>query len=312
MSGESDQLDESEFLRDFNLTPGMQRAVIETRERFVAECTYVEDPDDFQPAPATFRENCTKCKNGRFVSYAGRVVGNCFACKGVGYFIRKTSTESRAAKKAQREAKKTKTTTETLAYFAGQYPEIAMWIEGERRNFAFAQDMHDAIIKFGYLTERQLTGCQRCIDARKNQAIAAATRVASAPVVDTSKLNAAFDAAKRKGLKNPKLRFEGFTASLAKASSVNAGAIYIVAPRVIGDEADGVYFGKIKDHKFLASRDCPIDIGNKVVAAMADPLALAIAYGKRTGNCSCCNRQLTDPVSVVNGIGPICAAGFGF
>jgi histidine ammonia-lyase len=33
----------------------------------------------------------------------------------------------------------------------------------------------------------------------------------------------------------------------------------------------------------------------------------AAAYGKATGTCSCCGRELTDPVSIANGIGPICA-----
>jgi hypothetical protein len=37
-----------------------------------------------------------------------------------------------------------------------------------------------------------------------------------------------------------------------------------------------------------------------------------VAYGRATGSCSCCGRELTDPVSIEAGIGPICAGRFGF
>lgn len=36
----------------------------------------------------------------------------------------------------------------------------------------------------------------------------------------------------------------------------------------------------------------------------------AAAYGRKTGNCMICGRQLTDPASVKAGIGPICIKGF--
>lgn len=42
----------------------------------------------------------------------------------------------------------------------------------------------------------------------------------------------------------------------------------------------------------------------------ADPLAAAIKYGKLSGRCCSCGRDLTDPASIEAGIGPICAAKF--
>ncbi len=114
---------------------------------------------------------------------------------------------------------------------------------------------------------------------------------------------AAFDAAKANGLKHPKMRFEGFQASLAGAQSKNAGAVYL---------KDGeAYLGKIAAGKFLASRDCSDAMRAAIVATMADPLAAAVAFGRRTGACSCCGRELTDKDSVARGIGPICAERFG-
>ena len=49
-------------------------------------------------------------------------------------------------------------------------------------------------------------------------------------------------------------------------------------------------------------------IKNALLQAAADPLQAAVAYGRQTGSCSCCGRELTDPVSIFGGIGPICLA----
>jgi len=68
------------------------------------------------------------------------------------------------------------------------------------------------------------------------------------------------------------------------------------------------YLGKITNEKFFASRDCNDAAAQTVASAIADPLAAAVATGKLTGRCCCCGRELTDPVSVERGIGPICEA----
>jgi hypothetical protein len=43
----------------------------------------------------------------------------------------------------------------------------------------------------------------------------------------------------------------------------------------------------------------------------ANPLETAMKYGKLSGRCCMCGRDLTDPVSIERGIGPICLNGFG-
>ena len=48
-----------------------------------------------------------------------------------------------------------------------------------------------------------------------------------------------------------------------------------------------------------------------LVAIEADPKGAAAADGIRTGRCSCCGRELTDPVSIGIGIGPICLGKLG-
>lgn len=44
----------------------------------------------------------------------------------------------------------------------------------------------------------------------------------------------------------------------------------------------------------------------------SDPKAYAVAYGRKTGRCCNCGRELTDPESIRAGIGPICASKFGY
>ena len=254
--------------------------------------------------PREFVENCSKCGGrGRFVSYSGRVLGSCFACKGVGHFVRKTSPEQRAKARVQAVDRKVRTDRETLAAFAAEQPAIAAWIEARRERFEFAQAMHDAIIKFGSLTERQIATCERLAASDAARAAESQARVASAPTVETDRLMAAFDAAKARGIKRPKMRFEGFQASLAGAESRNAGAVYL---------KDGeTYLGKIAGGKLQASRECSDAQRAAIVSTMADPLAAAVAYGRRTGACSICGRELTVKESIDRGIGPICAERFG-
>ncbi len=50
----------------------------------------------------------------------------------------------------------------------------------------------------------------------------------------------------------------------------------------------------------------------EVLAVASDPHNAAIAYGRRTGNCAICGRELTNHASIDLGIGPICAEKYGW
>jgi len=54
------------------------------------------------------------------------------------------------------------------------------------------------------------------------------------------------------------------------------------------------------------------DVKEVILSASKDPLTAAIRYGKVSGECSCCGRELTDPQSIDQGIGPVCARKFGW
>jgi|GEM_PF-2749323 len=48
------------------------------------------------------------------------------------------------------------------------------------------------------------------------------------------------------------------------------------------------------------------DLLSRLAAIETDPEAAAVRHGKASGRCSICSRDLTDPVSIERGIGPIC------
>ena len=93
------------------------------------------------------------------------------------------------------------------------------------------------------------------------------------------------------------LRFDGATIK-AVTKGPNEGSVYVFF-------TNGEYAGKITPEGIYKG---DASIKNALLQAAADPLQAAVAYGRQTGSCSCCGRELTDPVSIFGGIGPICLA----
>ena len=216
------------------------------------------------------------------------------------------------------------TTSTRIEAFKASHALVWGWMEAEKDNFDFARSLRHQVMRAGALTPRQLAAAEKCAIRRSVKAAEDAPKGADdimalfgleivepapvepkAPAIKTDKLSAAFKSAKAKGLKRPILRFDAFNASLAPEGGKNPGAIYIKTK-------SGEYAGKIsKDGEFKASRDCPADMRGAIEATMADPLSAAVAYGRRTGQCSCCGRELTAGESIDRGIGPVCAEKFG-
>lgn len=183
--------------------------------------------------------------------------------------------------------------------FQVAFPAEFGWIATEYMNGnSFATSLHDAILRFGRLTEKQLD----CVRRNVNRVMSAHI---SAPQVAQDKLMEAFDNARKNKLIRLKIRFDGFFCYPASETSANAGGIYVKS-----DERE--YLGKITNGRFQASRECSETVKQAIVKVMADPLTEAIAYGKQTGNCAICGRFLENPESVARGIGPICAGNYGF
>ena len=65
--------------------------------------------------------------------------------------------------------------------------------------------------------------------------------------------------------------------------------------------------GMIKDDRFLPSNNCPAIVKVELALMSIDPMGWMQRYGKATGTCCVCGRELTNEESVSMGIGPICA-----
>jgi hypothetical protein len=262
-------------------------------------------------ATGSYTEKCEKCRGtGSFYSYTGRYVGPCHACKGAGKMTFKTSPDQRAhARKLadQRKAAREKAAASAAAAKMAEWTKAnlpeATWIADNWERFDFANAMRQSLMQWGSLTANQLAAVQRCIARDIERAAERAKAEAEAPPVNTVNLLAveeAFGRAKVAGIKWPKLRLDGFVLSPAGENSANAGAIYV-------KDDGGTYLGKVLGGAFQRGRDCNDEVQQGVLAAMADPLASAVAYGKKYGRCSICARELSDPESIERGIGPVCA-----
>lgn len=182
--------------------------------------------------------------------------------------------------------------SDNLKNFEADNPGFAEWWTNS--TFPFAVSLREQVAKKGYLSYAQEAAARRCMERKPIDA-------ASAPTVDTTKLEAAFAVANPR-LRNPTLTVGAFRFSLAPVTGKNPGAIYV--------KKDGEYLGKMLGGKLLAR--CTEEAMTQVLGIAADPLGKAIEHGKLTGRCAVCNRSLKAEDSVGRGIGPICAEKFGW
>lgn len=264
---------------------------------------------------ALFVEVCGKCR-GSGIYYGRSSRGHqCFPCKGAGKFTFRTSPEQRAKAKAASAARKARVAAAGLEAFTAANPEDGAWIVARAGSFDFATAMKSALERFGHLTEKQHATVTRLrladADRDARRAAEREQRDAAAPALDIAKIEEAFqsarDKAAAKGVMAPKLllRLAGFKFSPAPATGSNAGALYVKSK-------GGEYLGKVQGGKFKRAFACDEVTEAEVVRVASDPKEAAIAYGRETGSCACCGRELSDPASVALGIGPICAGKFGW
>ena len=108
----------------------------------------------------------------------------------------------------------------------------------------------------------------------------------------------------------PKVRVGDLVFSKASESSKNAGGIYVFEYRFT-NKSEKVYIGKVLGSYYLPYNSHPAETISLIQEVCKSPLESAIAYGRRTGNCAVCSRDLTRHDSIDRGIGPICAERLG-
>lgn len=231
---------------------------------------------------------------------------DCLSCRGKGYFTtsprkRQASAEHRAQKKSDA----AEALRRSIKDFSEEHP--AMFEDLMKGRTEFTASLRDQLLARGRLSESQIGAWQR--GYVKLQAIIAARSAATdakGGEADLSRIREMFNAALESGHKKPVYRAEGLKITLAGQSSRNAGCLYVV------EIADDAYQGKVDGVTFKAVRETKSDVLARLQAIAANPLEAAVRYGRQTGTCSCCGRELTNKASIEAGIGPICAQKWGF
>jgi hypothetical protein len=161
---------------------------------------------------------------------------------------------------------------------------------------SFAASLAQAMDTYGYLTDKQTAAA---VKMRATSATRGAEGKPAGRVVDLAPVRAMFERAVANGYKRPTYRAAGLVLNRAPDTGKNPGALYV-------KNKAGEYLGKIVGTTY-SGKPAP---GLSEIAA--DPKGAAVKYGMQSGTCSCCGKELSDPVSLRNGIGPVCATKFGF
>lgn len=244
---------------------------------------------------ATFA--CPKCNgSGVFRGYARTFP--CFKCKGKGNVSRGVAAAAKGVetKRRNHEAWRSEN-ADLLRRMAGQ-----TWSR-------IIVSMLDQVSDGKALSERQIEiATDVCDKADQRDAERAERRAAEreekATDIGVSAINALFETALNSGLKRPVFRAKGL---VIKPAKLHADRLYVT-----DTEQGGEYVGKIEAGKFYPRREARAETGALLCEIASDPKKAALEYGRSTGVCGCCGRELTDPTSVAAGIGPICADNWGF
>jgi hypothetical protein len=124
-----------------------------------------------------------------------------------------------------------------------------------------------------------------------------------------------FDSARAHSIKIPKIKLTDLNGnpikfSLAGPSSRYTGQIMVTDGGPFGANK---YYGRIDGTVFHFGRDLVKDspVFEQIKMLAENPADTAKAYGRRTGNCCFCARELTDATSIKVGYGEICAGRYG-
>ena len=252
-----------------------------------------------KPAPTEYSQPCSKCGGSGTYWGMSRYGSRCFACNGAGHKIYKTSPETRAKAREQRVERQQRAQQANLSAFEAAQPAAYAWMVAKAPTFGFAASMLKSLQQYGSLTENQLAAVQRCIDTdaqRQAERVQREQQRAAAPVIALNALHSVLQ-------KHAKFYAGDLTLSRRRDDQL-VWIKHANAEKVIGKIDSGV----------LTLWNRP-GVDNNEVREMLNefegaPLQTAMKYGKLSGRCCSCGRELTADGSIEAGIGPICAQKF--
>jgi len=282
---------------------------------------------------------CEQC-NGKGTKLIGRVNlrhVECFYCNGTGK--RKTSAEHRAKLKATRKANEQKRAADKAYTFqmwlkdtTDEERSAMLWLRGEVEfggfygKSDFSRDMIKRIDSRDILTFKMLAAIvsmRKKADAfqAKREQERANDRVENAVSDQFAQLFAALNKAKGEYKSKPIFRNHGIRVKFASESGVNAGFLDVTGDVKHDDGHYGFYdyLGKISpagefkpDFKAKQAGLITEQVMDSINALAKDPENAALTYGRETGRCCLCGRELTKHSSIGDGIGPTCKEKWGF
>ncbi len=115
--------------------------------------------------PELHTEKCDRCR-GRGIRYFGQppVASPCKICHGTGERSFANSPEKRERIKARVKERKAKKLVADIEEFITEYPDVYTWLNTSA--LPFAQSLYHALLKYGHLTERQLSAAQKFVRRR--------------------------------------------------------------------------------------------------------------------------------------------------
>ena len=243
---------------------------------------------------------CPSCRGtGKFVSYTGRVVGQCFKCKGAGKQLRAAGYTERKVKEALRkvEQKQAEAAEKASAMLAFKEANPDVWGElnayglQDRYRSEFMDSLTRQLYERGTLSEGQIAAVRRGIEKRTEKAVAP-------PAAMLPRIY------KWVAVENKKLILGDF-----KVTKFTSGAVAVVAKQfgagtfgIVNPDGSLRRMGRMTD----AMVTTLVDVETRGLEAVKE-------LGIATGTCCICGRTLTDPYSIEHGIGPVCekkAGGF--
>lgn len=197
------------------------------------------------------------------------------------------------------------------AFAAEAYQHVAALPVEARAKSEFLSDLY-AAVQNGVVNARTAGTIAFAVELLRRDRERAAKAETSATPCDASRIVTMLAGAREKGLKFPKIRLQvngqQVCFSLAGDRAKQPGSINVTDG---GSYGDNKWFGRITvDGTFTPSSSCRDDVKALVLAFAADPAKVAAEYGHLTGNCSFCQRALSDERSTEVGYGPVCADRF--
>jgi hypothetical protein len=166
------------------------------------------------------------------------------------------------------------------------------------RDVGFATSLLNGYKRYGSFTDRQRPHAERLVYS--------ATAIPAAPSApETVGGRALLNLPATAALFAPD-RFSRFSVGPVSLSRSNDGALVWIKFAGYGKVVGKLALPSASTSLFRIEGEDRDTLIRTLMLIESDPKAAAAADGVRTGRCSCCGRELTDPTSISIGIGPIC------